>query len=178
MTAAAQRFIDLTPQGVLSCAGASAADLQGRLLQALLLRDPRHAWHSDELARLLPDAPRQAARALFALQREGCIDVQLEPPPAEPHHWAAIGADLQALVDEGATLAALLDHDGFVIAQAGAAAPADDALAVPPQAALQLHVGEGALRATYGLALLGLQAQGCRAVVQLVRRLARMRAAH
>jgi hypothetical protein len=173
MTAAIERFIDLTPHGALGCAGAPPSDLRGRLLRALLLREPQRAWHGRELAQLLPDEHEMAARTLFGLHREGCLVVSLAPPSAEDRHWAAIQADLESIVSEGAQAAVLLDEDGLVIAQAGAVPAADDSHGPPWHADWSLHLGEGALHARYGLALQGSAPPA--SVVRLVRRLARLR---
>ncbi|MGJ7505484.1 MULTISPECIES: hypothetical protein [unclassified Variovorax] len=179
MTAGVQRFIDLTPQGALISTVGPAADLRGRLLRALLLREPHRAWSGEELAQLLPHEQAHTARALFGLHRVGWIAVSLVPPAPEERHWASLQLDLESLIDDGATLAALLDHDGFVIAQAGGdASLADDPLSAPRQDAVQLHVGDGALRATYGFALQGTPMEKCPSLVRLIRRLACRRSGH
>lgn len=176
MKAVANRYIELTPQGAAMCVGGPASDVRGRLLQALLRREPHRAWQSEELAQMLPDERQHAPRALFQLQREGCIVVSLSAPLADERPWSAIQSDLESFIEEGATLAALLDADGLVIAQADTACPNDDPLVAPLEAALSIHVGEGLLAATYGLALRGLPAQEASSLVPLVRRLVRTRA--
>lgn len=176
MMAVAKRYLELTPLGAAMCVGGPASDVCARLLQALLRREPQRPWQSEELAQMLPGEPGQAPRALFQLQREGCIVVNVSAPIADERPWSAIRGDLQSFIKEGATLAALLDADGFVIAQADTECPNDDPLATPLEAALLIHVGEGLLAATYGLALRGLHAQHAASLVPLVRRLVRTRA--
>jgi len=178
MRAVAQRYIELTPQGAAICVGGPANDVRGRLLQALLLREPHRPWQSEELVQMLPNEPEKAPRALFHLQREGCIAVSLSAPIADERSWPAIQGDLASFVEEGATLAALLDADGLVIAQADAARLNDDPLAAPLAADLTIHVGDGLLATTYGLALRGLHAPDSSSLVPLVRHLARTRSPH
>jgi predicted regulator of Ras-like GTPase activity (Roadblock/LC7/MglB family) len=127
MTAAAQCFIDLTPRGALLGAAGAAADARGRLLQALLLREPQRAWHRDELAQLLPGEPQAAARALFALQREGCIEVRLAAPGSgEPLSLdARLQAELQRLHEKcpGLRGAAVATDEGLPLCTLGSLAP-------------------------------------------------------
>lgn len=178
MKAVAQRYIELTPQGAAVCVVGPASDLRGRLLQALLLREPHRAWQSEELRQLLPNEREEAPRALFRLQREGCIEVSLSAPIADERPWNAIQGDLESFIEEGATLAALLDADGLVIAQADNTCVNDDPLTAPLAADLRIHVGDGLLATTYGLALRGMQAPDSSSLVPLVRRLARARLPH
>jgi hypothetical protein len=178
MTAAASRYLELTPRGAALCAAGQANDIRRRLLRALLQREPGCIWHGQELARLLPGEQDKAPRALFDLLRDGCIDVTLSPPCCDDGAWGALRDDLDSFVAQGASLAALLDADGLLIAQAGPASEGEDPLAPPLAPDLHIHAGEGPLRATYGLVLRGLDVDQGSPLVALVRRLTRTRSPH
>ena len=135
MTTAVQRFIDLTPRGALMCAVRPSVDVQGRLLHALLQREPGHQWDREEFMRLLPRDSEDAPRALFSLHRQGCIDVSVKSPPLRRQR-TSLQSDLESMIEEGATLAALLDRDGLIIAQAGAS-HVDNPVVLPPTATVQ-----------------------------------------
>ena len=174
----AARYVELTPRGVLRCMSTASGDAAIPLLRALLLRDADRAWQTDELARLMPDKSASTARTLFQLQRDRCIDVRLTPPENTTSDWAGVQSDLEAMVAQGASQAALLDADGLVLAQAVRPHHADDALAPPLVACTQLVVGNATLAGVYGLALHGLPAEDSWPLVQLARRLVRVRSWH
>ena len=178
MTAAA-RYLDVTPQGVAQCMTGPPRDLPQRLLRALVLRSAGQPWSSDELAGLLPGGePRAAAQALFRLQRDGHIVVQLEPPGDDAAcGWTGLRPLLRGMIARGAEWAALSDADGLVLECAGAQGEADpDRPHALQSGSLALHVGEGALAATSALTPRGAAAENEPGLVPLVRRLARWRA--
>ncbi|HLO93364.1 MAG TPA: hypothetical protein VK195_03540, partial [Burkholderiaceae bacterium] len=111
--------------------------------------------------------------ALFDLQRRQLVEVRLDAPEDDASLWPGVQGDLQDMVRAGAHWAALVDGDGLLLAQAGLAAPQE---ALPAPAEVSLHLGEGALSASYALAAPGLALGRHALLVRLARRLVRLRA--
>lgn len=129
------RFIRPAARGVFRWLDAPGSSPERTLFESLVLvgNDSWLDLHRIGEAVNLP--PRDAARALFALNRSESVSVIENAPDRFDKGWAQSGLsglaeDLAALIQPGQSLL-LASDDGFAIASAGCSAYEADVLAVP-----------------------------------------------
>jgi hypothetical protein len=120
VTTGSQRFVDVTPHGVLAWISRPQRSTERDLIEHLLWRSPEDSLDLRMLAHEMELSVQDMTRTLFALNRQNGLVVRTGPTPARPVQGFQSGLldDLRDLT-ETAGQAVLTTREGLCLAEAG-----------------------------------------------------------